>query len=406
MPEIKLKAPHIIEATYRIVTPMFIGDAEQKASGISPTSVKGALRFWWRALNWGRIRTNEKFNTDESALRELHAQESALFGSSAENGNAAAFTLRVTSESKPTALPNPQPGIQYLLGQGLYHFRDGYLRPALAADASVRVALLVKPKPTKQNQADYDEQNEQLAQALLALGVLGGLGSRARKGFGSLSIETLNIGKKASAIPQNIQELKKIIEKWQHTIELPPFTSLSKKARIDISVQGIKALEVLNKVGEEQQLYRSYGRADRSGIHKVNGKEAEQNFANDHDLVADIIRHKTTPTSIPVRSVFGLPHNYFFSTTGGKADFAPITKDMARRASPLFIHVHQFPNKQVAVIQSLLPAKFLPDRTTLEFKIGNRPSDKVNVSFDEKTMTNWQVIHTYMDRFVEKVSIL
>lgn len=45
--------PNKITASYRIVTPMFIGDAKQEASGISPTSVKGALRFWWRALNWG-----------------------------------------------------------------------------------------------------------------------------------------------------------------------------------------------------------------------------------------------------------------------------------------------------------------------------------------------------------------
>ena len=41
-----------LEATYRIVTPMFIGDAEQKATSLRPPSIKGALRFWWRALNW------------------------------------------------------------------------------------------------------------------------------------------------------------------------------------------------------------------------------------------------------------------------------------------------------------------------------------------------------------------
>ncbi len=45
-----------LEATFRIVTPMFIGGADQTPSdGIRPPSVKGALRFWWRALNWGRF---------------------------------------------------------------------------------------------------------------------------------------------------------------------------------------------------------------------------------------------------------------------------------------------------------------------------------------------------------------
>ncbi len=46
-----------LEAQFRIVTPMFLGGANQDVSdGIRPPLVKGALRFWWRALNWGRFR--------------------------------------------------------------------------------------------------------------------------------------------------------------------------------------------------------------------------------------------------------------------------------------------------------------------------------------------------------------
>ncbi len=60
--------PEKITARYRITTPMFIGDAAQQASGISPAAVKGALRFWWRALNWDvsakpRIRILPPFNS-------------------------------------------------------------------------------------------------------------------------------------------------------------------------------------------------------------------------------------------------------------------------------------------------------------------------------------------------------
>lgn len=78
---LKFKEPHVIRATYRIVTPMFIGDAEQKASGISPASVKGALRFWWRALNWGRF-WRETDGNELAALKALHEEEARLFGSS------------------------------------------------------------------------------------------------------------------------------------------------------------------------------------------------------------------------------------------------------------------------------------------------------------------------------------
>jgi CRISPR-associated protein Cmr1 len=41
-----------IEAVYRIVTPMFVGGADQKPyDGVRAPSFKGALRFWWRTLN-------------------------------------------------------------------------------------------------------------------------------------------------------------------------------------------------------------------------------------------------------------------------------------------------------------------------------------------------------------------
>jgi len=67
-----------IEAQFEIVTPMFIGDAEQNATEISPSSVKGALRFWWRALNWGRFL--EQAGNEAKALQLLHRQEVMLFG--------------------------------------------------------------------------------------------------------------------------------------------------------------------------------------------------------------------------------------------------------------------------------------------------------------------------------------
>lgn len=402
---LKFKEPHVIRATYRIVTPMFIGDAEQKASGISPASVKGALRFWWRALRWGQIRA--QIQSDTAALQRLHREEAELFGTAVDTSDekrksgVAKFTLRATSSGKPASLPNPAPGIQYLLCQGLYKHGHGYLRPALKAGEKLEIVLITSPTTTK-------EEQQQLVQTLMALGVLGGLGSRARKGFGSLAIESLQDGNTAIPIPTDIVTLKRLITTWGVTSGLPPFTAFSNKTRLDISLQGTDPLAVLDKAGQEQQLYRSYGRADHTGIHKVAGQVAEQNFKIDHALVFDAITRKTA-NKVPQRTVFGLPHNYFFSSLAApnnKADFSPATQERSRRASPLIIHVHQFPNNQVALIQMLFPATFLPEGDTLEFKMGNRPNEKVNVRFNENQMIDWQVIHKYMDRFAGKERIL
>jgi len=74
-----------IKAIYRIVTPMFIGGANQDPSdGIRPPSFKGALRFWWRALNWGKF--YHECRDKKKALQALHQEELRLFGSAVKDG--------------------------------------------------------------------------------------------------------------------------------------------------------------------------------------------------------------------------------------------------------------------------------------------------------------------------------
>jgi len=133
----------IITATYRIVTPMFLGDADQNATEIRPPSVKGALRFWWRALNWGRIRG--QCGNDAEALRQLHKEEANLFGAAAEDNKSygqARFMLRLKytkDAAKQEFAWDHRPGVQYLLGQGLWHFKEQLLRGFIAPGSLERV---------------------------------------------------------------------------------------------------------------------------------------------------------------------------------------------------------------------------------------------------------------------------
>lgn len=98
-------------------------------------------------------------------------------------------------------------------------------------------------------------------------------------------------------------------------------------------------------------MYRSWGR-----FGKVNGKVSEMNFKDDHDLAADAIKRKVG--THPRRAVFGLPHNYYFSSYQEKVDVKPAR--LERRASPLFIHINELSNKQYAATMAILPAGFLP----------------------------------------------
>ena len=427
---LKFKEPHIIKATYRIVTPMFIGDAEQNATGISPQSVKGTLRFWWRALMWGKIRTNERFNTDNLALKELHKQEAELFGSTPDEktqiGGQGRFSLRVdfTQEPKTIRVNDIQgAGLSYFLGIGLS--REG-TRCALATGQTFQVNL---------TSFNLKDQQANLIKTLMLFGLVGGLGSRVRKGWGSVTLESLTVGSEAIDIPQDIntyQAWLKTLVNEQTLSQLPPFTAFSTKTRIDISCVAnspTTTQSLLNEVGEEQQFYRSYGlKNNNDPEHKVYGKLAEQNFPQDHDLVKGIIEYREQTNQIPRRSIFGLPHNYFYSSlfkkykqeelnkekneneakriagSKSKAEFAPAAENKSRRASPLFIHAHQFPDKSVTIVQTLIPSVFLPNNTSLQYSMGKRDQDKIKVAFQE-SMLDWQDITNYLNRFPEKETI-
>lgn len=394
-----------IEATYRIVTPMFIGGANQDPSdGIRPPSFKGALRFWWRTLHWGEFLQGAG-NDEAAALKALHKKECELFGSAAKDkkGGQGIFLLRVVSNVDDRSSFKPSKWHQYLLGQGLYHFKQGLLRTCIEG-GEVSVYLHFNPKAKIEEEIKKDI--ESIGSAMMLLGLLGGLGSRSRKGFGSLAIQNLKVLGEDCDVPQNVDGFKRYIQKVVDKLpsNLPPYSSFSTQTRIDVSQTSQDALALLSNVGKELQMYRSYGRADRQRKHKVNGLDAEQNFEGDHALMMDAV-NGLCPEETPKRAVFGLPHNYFFSSIqparDAKIDIAPENKNRTRRASPLLIHVHQFQDGSYAVVQSLLQSKFLAKDASVGFK-----ARKLQRCSTSNVQVDWQVVHDYLNRFDSRVAIL
>lgn len=389
---------HTLEATYRIVTPMFIGDAEQKATSLRPPSIKGALRFWWRALNWGRC-LHEAGNDVNVAIEHLHEEEKRLFGLAAvtkddqQVGGQGCFLLRVSQEIEKTPIPNAQQGHTYLLGQGLYHFRNGYSRSALAA-GKFTVSLAFRPNTT-------EPDRKTLTDALQMLGLLGGLGSRSRKGLGSIALQSLKVDETAVPVPTNLAELREALCRLVDTQALtpPPYSAFCRNSRISLITGTGDGWKLLGDIGSELQLYRSFGQNE-----KVGSVSAEKNFADDHDLALAAI--KSIVDRHPRRIIFGLPHNYFFSSTKAKVDIGPVhlEKDVwtntgrNRRASPLLIHIHQFPDNTCAGVFTLLPAQFLPIGERIEIK-GKDATSRVEPNVD------WKVIRDFLDRFPQREDI-
>ncbi|ASF46389.1 type III-B CRISPR module RAMP protein Cmr1 [Methylovulum psychrotolerans] len=390
-----------IEARFEIVTPMFIGGGNPDEVELRPPSIKGALRFWWRALHWGQCLGIQNNNISD-ALTLLHEREAALFGAAANDDKygQGKLQIRLTLEEnlreypRPTNLPSGQ---AYLLGQGLYHFDNGLLKKALDANQHFTIHLKlandVKPEP--------------VLNTLLIWGLLGGLGSRSRKGWGSVAIRSLiykkSLGEDGRAIevPDTTNTYKTKVQELLMDLApcLPPFTAFSKKTRIDLSKIGNNALTLLGGIGQEMQMYRSYGRRDRQGNHVVGNQPAEQNFGNDHDLILDFFGHRSITTH-PERVIFGLPHNYFFSN-GAKVDVHAVdatTGSEHRRSSPLFIHIHKFTSGDCIAVQSLLKANFLPATDKIQLK--------AKTALNLACSVDWNVINQYLDRFNTKETII
>ncbi len=329
---IKLKQPDIITATYRIVTPMFMGDAQQKATGISPASAKGALRFWWRALNWGRVAS--ACHSEKEALKQLHEEEAVLFGSSAYDSEnkqrdkehkaligASRFTLKLdTSEVSSTAKADWPKGANDpsgYLGIGLWESgskQKGNFQAArqyLAEDKQFTVKLYSKVDELN------DAQMKQLKDALLAWGLFGGLGSRSRRAFGSVAIESIDDQSyKCNTVNDYQEKIESIFQEYRlETIAQPPFSAFSRETAFSIcSSEKSKARDSHAHLGQAFKDYRGQP-SDMRGEKK---------------------------------RVFGLPYS-----GGSKQD------NEERRASPLLFHIHPIGNKFVSA-SLYFPATFHP----------------------------------------------
>lgn len=173
-----------LEATFEFLTPAFLGGATPEAELRIP-SIRGALRHWLRAL--------------DPAWR---TREARLFGDTAQQG---AVSLSTMGPKEPTLWSwktheaylrrQWRSGEGKFPGNGLAYL--GYVlslpgnegRMALPAGANFRVDARVfhsRLEPAEAGEVSKDAWA--LMGSLWALGTLGALGMRARRGFGSLQI--------------------------------------------------------------------------------------------------------------------------------------------------------------------------------------------------------------------------
>jgi|GEM_PF-957343 len=371
---------HMLLATYRVATDMFLSrdgqDAELRAS-----SIRGALRFWYRAMMWPKV-------TDLSKIKALEAR---LFGASDQAIGQSRVLVSVISDSQPKSIPagsEVDESVAYL-GYGVMGFTKRYGRPGVkttraSIPAGHEFSVRVLFRPLRGAAANtLKEDVEHVSGALQALGLFGGLGSRSRNGLGSVNLQRLErVGPdgERQLLWTPVRDVRDLVNRQREWVRKylgempdgePEYTAFSKGSKIVTQATEGDGMAALAHVGAKLGGYRRY-RKSQDGIN-------QPNFPDDHDNMYKFAQNGTKTPPAPRRSVFGLPHNYFLSSIKHTVTISARVngKSIDRRAGPLFIHIHDFggQSRGSAVTFTFLPAKFLPDGAELVLT-ATRPKPK------------------------------
>lgn len=168
-----------LKVRFRIVTPLFLAGANPNRAELRGTALKGALRFWYRAVD-PEYRNHEPFLFG-SADEKYSGQSKILMR--LEPGN-----LRHSIWKREDAIIAPvrENGLSYLafsLSGGRVKSDRAYLCPGQSFD----VYFLIRPREDGTKDLDESDRRRLLA-ALWFLGHVGGLGTRARRGFGTIAM--------------------------------------------------------------------------------------------------------------------------------------------------------------------------------------------------------------------------
>jgi len=187
-----------ISAKFKIVTPLFLGGAEpeQKAE-LRPSSIKGALRFWYRAIDpeykeWeekifgstkhGQGLFSVKMDLPVKGCKKWVPSRYDPFNKNHPNIPSHLIGNNLSEKQKNEKRKWTINGVRYLA----YTFQlgDNKKRKYIAPCQNITLSLLFKG-------AVDGRERKAILSSIWLLGHLGGLGSRSRRGFGTISLQSI-----------------------------------------------------------------------------------------------------------------------------------------------------------------------------------------------------------------------
>ena len=349
----------VIRVSFRVTTPLFgggvhLGDKDhahlKEPDAITPVrgaTVRGQLRFWWRAA-WGC----------RYPLSEMREREGLIWGRAADQKSGIGpGRVSLSIEGRPTLArergigirggPEVPDGRQY----GAFPLRPRTGDPGWLHTLSgeLRLDLRIRPGGREEQALDEDDR-EGIRRAVLAWLAFGGIGGRTRRGFGAvqqtlyrgqppLGATLLELGGPDPAQPEAV--LRHLQAGLTNAAQVPSLVGATMALRNLNQSSGLDALdEGLNRL----RLFRQ-----GSGVARNPGptpRQPKRSFWPEADAIRRIMRRRSgkhadvlTRTDAFPRAAFGLPIIFHFKddTLGDPTDTTLKPANAERFASPLII---------------------------------------------------------------------
>jgi len=171
------------EYTLEMVTPAFLGGADQSAEWRTP-GIKALIRQWWR------VAYVAKYGVDVERMRDAEGERFGVAGRTPESSRKATITIRFDEE--PKAATSSVSGIPRDDGQSLQYLGFGpFVQPtrpttrlALNKGSKVKFKILIQASNTQH----CEELAKEIDETLFLVGQFGTLGSRSSNAWGSVHI--------------------------------------------------------------------------------------------------------------------------------------------------------------------------------------------------------------------------
>ena len=369
------------------VTPIFVGGANQRVAEIRVPSIRGALRFWFRALAGGTVG-----DADRQPLREL---EAGVFG---DTSRASSLVIRTRSVGRSEPFISVLQGVNYL-------FFSLKMQKRECLPVGLQFPLTMAARPTPRNAGKTSSPDRAMTLGLCSLWLLanlGGLGARSRRGAGSLRIVRVD-----GEVPNGVPRLTKVSGSAKELQESLSAGLTEVRRAISTLAEGgspvapgipsqfsilhpaVCHMYVLDRTWPTwEQALDEVGRAYRA---------FRTRREPDYGEVKALLRDRRRSIETVERAAFGLPLQFSYrSLRGARATVGGREHD--RRASPLLFKVHRLAAGEYAVLLVFFRAALLAEGERLQIRTRGHPP-----FLDPPDLT---LVETFMEELADVGSLL